>query len=107
MHDLSFFLGKNFFGDDSFKNVCLSAHTQHISVKRRQGLWLHAPLYFVFLHSIKLCAYRIRTKFDNSGLVVEENHYRTKIVNAYNVYNLNNWPKNPVKNFKLKKMLAW
>ena len=55
--------------------------------------------------SIKLSDYRIRIQFDNSVLVAEQNHYTTKIVNAYIVYDLNDWPKNPFNNFKLKNCL--
>ena len=33
--NLSFFLGQNCFGDDDFQNVCLSANTYYVRVKRR------------------------------------------------------------------------
>ena len=48
--------------------------------------------------------YRIGIQFNNSVLVVEQN-YATKIVNAYIVYDLDDWPKNPKRNFKLKNCL--
>ena len=41
-------------------------------------------------------------QFNNTPLVVEQNNYTTKIVNAYIVYDLDNWSKIPLRNFKLK-----
>ena len=58
------------------------------------------PLYTAFLHRIELSGYRIRIQFDNSVLVGDQNNYATEIVNAYIVYDLNDWPKNPNRNFK-------
>ena len=60
------------------------------------------PLYTGFLHSIELSGYRIRIQFDNSVLVADQNNYATEIVNAYIVYDLNDWPKNPNRNLKLE-----
>ena len=47
----------------------------------------------------------MRIKFDKDPLVVEQNNYATKIVNAYIVYDLDAWPNNPLNNFKLKSCL--
>ena len=44
-------------------------------------------------------------KKENNPLVVEQNKYVTKIVNAYIVYESDTWPKNPLNNFKLKNCL--
>ena len=41
-------------------------------------------------------------KFEKDPLVVEQNNYATKIVNAYIVYKLDGWPKNPLESFTLK-----
>ena len=41
-------------------------------------------------------------QFNNSPLVVEKNNYATKVVKAYIVYDLDNWPKIPLSNFTLK-----
>ena len=41
-------------------------------------------------------------KIDKDPLAVEQNNYVTKIVNAYIVYDLYVWPRNPTNNFKLK-----
>ena len=44
-------------------------------------------------------------KFDRDPLAVEENNCDTKIVNAYIVYDLDAWPKNPTNNFIFKNCL--
>ena len=60
-------------------------------------------LYTAFLHSIKLCEYRIEIKFDKDPLAVEQNNCLRKIVNVYIIYDLDAWPRNPTNNFKFKK----
>ena len=47
----------------------------------------------------------MRIKFDNSVLAIEQNNYATKIVNAYVVYDSDDWPKILLNNFKLKNCL--
>ena len=44
-------------------------------------------------------------QFNNTPLVIEQNNYTTKNVNVYIVYDLNNWPKIPLRNFRLKNCL--
>ena len=41
-------------------------------------------------------------KFNKDPLAVEQNNYLTKIVDVYIVYDLANWPKNPLRNVTLK-----
>ena len=62
------------------------------------------PLHTSFLHSTDLSGYKVGIRFDKDLLPVDQNNYTTKIVNAYNFYELNSWPRNTV-NFKLKKLL--
>ena len=50
----------------------------------------------------KLSGYRIQIKFDKDPLAVEQINYLTKIVNVCIAYELNDSPKNPSINFKLK-----
>ena len=57
------------------------------------------------MHIIKLCRYRIATKFDKYPLAAEQNNYTTKIVNVFIVYNLDAWPRNPTNSFKFKNCL--
>ena len=41
------------------------------------------------------------------SLVVEQNNYATKTVNADIIYDLNNWPKVPLRNFTSKNCLFY
>ena len=59
----------------------------------------------MFLHSIKLCEYRMVIKFDKDPLAIEQNNYTTKIVNVYIVYNPDAWPRYPTNNFKFKHLV--
>ena len=63
------------------------------------------PLYTDFLHSIKLSEYRIGIKFDKDPLTREQNNYKTEIVNAYIVLELDTWPNDPLNNFRLNNLL--
>ena len=62
-------------------------------------------LYTAFLNSIKLSSCRTGIKADKEPLAVEQNTYLTKIVNIYIVYDLDPWPKVPLRNFTLKNYL--
>ena len=48
---------------------------------------------------------KVKLKFNKDPLAVEQNNYATKIVNAYIVYDLDNWPYNRLKNISLKSCL--
>ena len=45
------------------------------------------------------------TKFEKDPLAVEQDNHATKVVNSYIVYDLDAWPNNTLKNFKLKNNL--
>ena len=62
-------------------------------------------LYTAFFHSIKLSEYRIGIQFDKDPLAIQHNNYMTKIVNAYIVYDLDDWSRNLTNNFKFKNCL--
>ena len=47
----------------------------------------------------------MKLKFNKDPLAVEQNNYATKIVNAYIVYDLDNWPSSRLKNISLKSCL--
>ena len=47
---------------------------------------------------------KIAIEFNNTPLAIEQSNY-VKIVNAYIVYDLDNWPKVPLRNFTLKNCL--
>ena len=63
------------------------------------------PVYTAFLHSIKLCGYRMGIKCYKGPLAVEQSNQLSKIVNAYIVYDIDAWPRNPANNFKFKNCL--
>ena len=63
------------------------------------------PLYTAFLHSVKISGYRMRIKFDKDPLAIEQNNYLTKLGNVYIVYELKDWPQDPINNFKFKNCL--
>ena len=54
------------------------------------------------MHNIKLSGYRIEIQFSESVLVEEQINCATKILNAYIVYDLNDWPEIVLNNFALK-----
>ena len=49
----------------------------------------------------------MRIKFDKTPLAVEQNKYLSKILNVCVVYDLNAWPRNPIKNLRFKNFLFW
>ena len=48
---------------------------------------------------------KIGIQLNNTLLLIEQNNYTIKIVNAYIVYNLDNLPKIPLRNFTLENCL--
>ena len=62
-------------------------------------------LHGAFLPNIKYFRKKIGIQFNSTHLVTELKNYATKIVNIYMVYDLDNWSKNPLRNFTLKNCL--
>ena len=62
-------------------------------------------LYGACLPYEKYFGNKIGIQFNSTFLVKQQNNYATKIVNVYIVYDLDNWPKNPLRNFTLKNCL--
>ena len=62
-------------------------------------------LYTAFLYSLKRSGYNMGIKFDKDLSAVKQNNYLTKIVNAYIVYDLVVWSRNPTNDFKFKNCL--
>ena len=50
--------------------------------------------YNILFSCITWNGYKIEIKFNKSVLIVEQNNYTTKIINASIVYDLDNWPRN-------------
>ena len=59
-------------------------------------------LHGAFLPNVKYFGNKIGIQFNNTLLIIEQNNYVTRIVNIYIVYDLENWPKNSLRNFTLK-----
>ena len=55
--------------------------------------------------NVKQFRYKIATYFNNTLLLIDQNNLTTKIVNDYIVYDLDNWPKHPLRRFTLKNCL--
>ena len=115
-HDLSYFLGKTCFDNDDIENMFLYQPTfntlesttdkgiDYVIDWKSQVLFESKllPLTGAFLPNMKYSGYKIGTEFNNTQLVVEQSNYATKTVNAYFVYDLEDWPKIPLRTFKLK-----
>ena len=63
------------------------------------------PLHGAFLSNVKRFGYKIRIEFNKTILVVGQKDYATKIVNFYIIFDLENWPTNPLSIFSLKNSL--
>ena len=59
----------------------------------------------LFLPSIKYFVHKIVIQFNNTTLVVEQNIYVIKTVSAFIIFDLDSWPKIPLRNFTLKNCL--
>ena len=114
IRDLSYFLGKIFFGDNNFQNMFIFQPTRNMLELKEFVIGQKSTevytsklksLYADFLHGMKLSGYKAKIKFDKGYLAIEQNSYTTKILNAYNVYDLDAWPKISLNSFKLKKCL--
>ena len=93
--------------DDGLQNMFVYQATfSKLQVEKDKGIdcviiWKSKGLYSStlftqytrFVHSIKSFGYKIGIKLDEDPLVVEQNSYVTKIVNADTVYGLDTLPK--------------
>ena len=57
------------------------------------------------MHNVKPSEYEIGIQLNKDALVAQENNYATKIVNAYIVCDLDDWPINTLNNFTLRNCL--
>ena len=78
--------------------------TDYILSWRSKGLYssVLSPQHTAFLHSIKISENKMGIRFDKDPLVVEQSSYAIKIVNAYILYELDTWPKTPLRNLHQK-----
>ena len=71
-------------------------------MKRGIYLLIHAIIYCL---KQKLSGYKLGIKFYEYSVAVEQNNYKTEIVNASIVCDLDTCPRNPTNSFKLKNCL--
>ena len=108
-----------FFGNDGFQNVFIYQPTfSTLNIKyektsenaigwKSKGIYNSALKHLRrgFLPQLRYNTGKICVNLDRSPLVLKQNNYSKKIVNAYIVYDLNDWPKVPLRNFTLKNCL--
>ena len=114
--DYSFFLGRiDFTSDDGLQNMFvyqptynaikyLNNSSEYIITWRSKGVY-NAKLIPIKNHSLPTIKYlnkKIQLQFDYTPLVVEQDNCKSKIVNVYIVYDLDYWPKRPLRNFTFK-----
>ena len=118
--DYNFFLGRIYFtSKDGSQNMFvykstlnmlelkIDKGTDYIISWKSKGLYNSKliALHGVFLPNIKHFGVKIGRQLNNAPLVIEEINYAPGIVNVYIVYDLDNWPKNLLRNFTLKTFL--
>ena len=113
--------GKNSFADDSSQNTFVyqstidmlelkeDKATVYVIGWKSKGLFRSKPRPFHSAYfrqeSMRYFGYKIGIQFNNTPLVVEVNNYTPKTAKAYIVYDLDNCPKTPLRNFTLKNCL--
>ena len=124
MISFKFFPGRRYFNDDGKSIYILSllillANKSYVRIKKDKVTdysigWKskdlfesnHLPLHGAFLPNIKYIGYKIGMQFNNTSLVVEQRNYENNIVNAYILYDLDNWPNIPLRNLTRKNCLV-
>ena len=79
----------------------LNSSTEYITSWRSKGVYntKHILIKNDSLPNIKDPNKKILLQFDYTPLVVEQNNYTSNIVNVYMVYDLDYWPKIPLRNY--------
>ena len=85
----------------------ISKSTENVTSWKLKGLFEYKclPLNGAFMYNLKRFGHKINIQFNNTSLVKDLNNIPTKIVNAYIVYDLDNWSKILFLNFILKNCL--
>ena len=58
-----------------------------------------------FLPNLKYFGYKTGLPFNNTSSVADQHNYTKKVVNVYIIYNLDHWPRIPLRSFTLKHYL--
>ena len=74
----------------------------YVASWKSKGLYGYTLSQKIFLSHINLLGCKIGVKIKRDPLVVGQNKYEAKIVNANIVYELDTWPKTPLDNFTLQ-----
>ena len=82
----------------------LNNSSEYIITWRSKGVYNAKliPIKNDSLPTIKYLNKKIQLQFDYTPLVVEQDNCKSKIVNVYIVYDLDYWPKRPLRNFTFK-----
>ena len=85
----------------------IDKRTDYIISWKSKGLYNSKliALHGAFLPNVKHFGVKIGRQLNNTPLVIEEINYASGIVYADIVYDLDNWPKNPLRNFTLNNFL--
>ena len=97
-------------GNNSFQNIFVYQPTfNKLELQKDKWIWTaefikskFLSLHGAFFTNLKRIVFEIRIQFNNTPLVVRQNNYATKIVNAYIASDLDKWPKTLLNNFTIK-----
>ena len=81
--------------------------TEYVTGWKSKGFreWKCLPLHGALMPNANQLAYKIRIQFNSTPLVIVENNFTTKILNAYIVYELDSRPNIFLNNFKIESCL--
>ena len=74
---------------------------------KKKFIWMETdfPSHGTFMPTAKWFEYEIGIQFNNTPFVIDQNNFTTKIVSAYIVYDLDNWPNILLRSFTWKTCL--
>ena len=81
-------------------NLKIDRDTEYVTSLKSKGVfeWKSLPLHGAFIPNVKQFGTKIGIQFNNTPLVIDQTNLTNKILNAYIVYDLDNWPKIPLNN---------
>ena len=73
--------------------------TEYVIGPKSKGLYNTKLIRWCFFTYVKYLGNKIRIQYYNTPFVIEQISYAREIVNVCIIYDLDNWPKNPLRNF--------
>ena len=73
--------------------------TEYVIGPKSKGLYNTKLITWYFFTYVKYLGNKIRIQYYNTPFVIEQISYAREIVNVCIIYDLDNWPKNPLRNF--------